>query len=156
MAVAERAVDRRYTELLLYLPAGWELLDAGRGVAEQAWWPARLLKRLGSYVHEHSTWLGPNDTVAVSEPGESYAPGTLVSGALLLAPRVEPEGFDPLIIDGVPCRFLWVFPVTEAELQLKLERGTDALLELIGTKDVGHVLDAGRACMVTGRRPGES
>jgi hypothetical protein len=49
-----------------------------------------------------------------------------------------------------------VFPVTEAELQLKLERGTDALLELIGTKDVGHVLDAGRACMVTGRRPGES
>ena len=46
--------------------------------------------------------------------------------------------------------------MTEAELQRKIERGADALLDLIAQKNPGHVLDAGRACMVTGRRPGES
>jgi len=63
--------------------------------------------------------------VLVSEPGETYASGTLVSAALLRAPEVETEEFDERVIDGTPCRFLWVFPITEAETEFKLEQRSE-------------------------------
>lgn len=149
MSVPEGMDEYRYCELLTYLPAGWDLLGEG----EQAWWPGRLLKQLGQFVHEQSTWFDDGHTVAVSDPGETYAPDMLTSAALLRVPCVEAPGFDPALIDGVPCRFLWVFPITEAEAEFKLKHGAGALLELIEAHQLGHVLDPGRACMISGRRP---
>lgn len=139
---------QRYCELLTYLPPDWEPEGSDRG-----WWPGRMLKQLGQFVHESSTWFGAGHTVMVSEPGETYAPGTLVSAALLRAPDVEEEAFRELAIEGTSCRFLWAFPVTEAEVNLKLERGTEALVALLEEHDLSHVLDPGRACLITGRRP---
>lgn len=153
MSVPAGMEERRYCELLTYLPAHWDLEGVGAKTSEEAWWPAALLKQLGQFVHEQSTWFGEGHTVVVAEPGETYAPGTLVSAALLRAPEIEPAEFDELVIDGVPCRFLWVFPITEAETNLKLEQGAGALLELIEEHGLSHVLDPGRACLVTGRRP---
>lgn len=140
--------EDRYCELLIYLPPDWELEGS-----EEGWWPGRLLRQLGQFVHESSTWFAEGHTVVVSEPGETYAPGTLVSAALLRAPEIEDEEFDELVIEGTPCRFLWAFPITEAETDLKLEQGATALLDLIEEHGLSHVIDPGRACLVTGRRP---
>ncbi|MDQ6778520.1 MAG: suppressor of fused domain protein [Actinomycetota bacterium] len=145
MTVPENVVGRRYAELLLYLPAGWDLSGEG-------WWPARLLKELGRFPHVHSSWLGPNHTVALSEPGETCASGTQISGALLLAPEHERTGFDPVAVDGVACHFLWVLPVTEAEMNLKLQHGREALLALVEDAGLDRILDPGRGCLVTGHQ----
>jgi hypothetical protein len=67
--------------------------------------------------------------------------------------EVEDEDFDELAIEGTSCHFLWAFPITEAETNLKLEHGMRALLRLIEEQELSHVLDPGRACLVTGRRP---
>ena len=151
MAVPKEMNERRYCELLTYLPSSWQILGADTSDAQ--WWPARLLKQLGQFVHEQETWFADGHTVVVSEFGETYSAGTLVTAALLLAPRIEPPEFDELVIDGTPCRFLWVFPITEAEVQFKLEHGADALLELMSNQKVSHVLDPGRACLLTGQQP---
>jgi hypothetical protein len=148
MTVPRGHEDQRYCELLTYLPPDWQLEDS-----ELTWWPGRMLRQLGQFVHESSTWFGQGHTVLVSEPGETYAPGTLVSAALLRAPEVEDEDFDELAIEGTSYHFLWAFPITEAETNLKLEHGTRALLRLIEEQELSHVLDPGRACLVTGRRP---
>jgi hypothetical protein len=153
MAMPAGMEDRSRCELLTYLPADWEMIG---DIPEQQWWPAALLKQLGQFVHEQSTWLGDEHTIVVSEPGETYAAGTLVSAALLRSPSIEARGFDELMISGTPCHFLWAFPITEAETNLKLERGAGALLELLAANEVGHVLDPARACVVTGRRPERS
>ena len=148
MRVPAGREEQRYCELLTYLPPDWDLEGP-----EERWWPAGLLLQLGQFVHESPTWFAAGHTVLVSEPGEVYAPGTLVSAALLRAPQTEPEEFDELAIDGSPCRFLWVFPITEAETNLKLEQGTEALLALIEEHELSHVLDPARPCLVTGRQP---
>ena len=83
MAVPKGTEERRHCELLSYLPANWELERS-----EEEWWPAALLKQLGNFVHEHSSWFGEGHTVVVSEPGETYAPGTLPG--LQWAPMTSP------------------------------------------------------------------
>ena len=136
---------RRRCELLTYLSAGWDL--------DEQWWPGALLRMLGQFVHEHETWFEPGHTILVAEPGETYEDGTLVSAVLLRPPTAEDPQFDELVIDGVPCRFLWAFPITEAECDFKLEHGADALLALIAEHELGHVLEPGRRCLVSGRLP---
>ena len=145
MHVPRGREPERRCELLTYLPADWEL--------EQQWWPGALLRMLGQFVHEDETWFEPGHTVLVAEPDETYAEHTLVSAVLLRAPAAEDPRFDTLVIDGTPCRFLWAFAITQAECDLKLEHGSDALLALIGEHDLSHVVDPGRRCLVTGRLP---
>ncbi len=115
--------------------------------------PGALLRLLGQFVHEQETWFEAGHTVLVAETGQTYAPGTLVSAALLRTPDAEPAELDEFAMEGIPCRFLWVFPITEAETELKLERGVEALLELIADRGLGYVTDPGRACLVTGWEP---
>lgn len=152
LAVPKSMDDHRYTELLLYLPPSWQLTD-DTSPREDTWWPAALLKHLGRFIHEQQTYFEPGHSVALAEPGETYAPGTLVAGALLLPPSLEAPEFDRLSIRGIPCRFLWVHPITEAEMKLKLERGTDALIELMNTRGLSPAIDPRRACLLTGRTP---
>lgn len=147
MSVPERREGQRYCELLTYLPPDWEL------EGPEGWWPGRMLKQLGQFVHENETWFGKGHTVVISDPGETYSPATLVSAALLRAPEIEQEEFGDLAIEGTRCRFLWAFPITEAETNLKLEHGTEALRALIDQHELSHVLDPRRACLVTGRKP---
>jgi hypothetical protein len=147
MAVPPDREAQRYCELLTYLPHDWELEDSG------GWWPAAMLRRVGQFVHEHETWLAQGHTVTLSEPGETYAPGTPFSAVLLRAPDIEDPDFDELEIEGVPCRFLWAFPITQAETDHKLEHGSAALLELVHQHDPGHILNPARACLITGRTP---
>jgi hypothetical protein len=135
----------RRCELLTYLPAGWDLREQD--------WPVALLRLLGQFVHEDETWFEPGHTVLVADPGETYAEHTLISAVLLRAPTAEDPRFDTLVIDDTPCRFLWAFAITEAECDLKLEHGSDALLALIAEHDLSHVIDPGRRCLVTGRPP---
>lgn len=89
-------------ELLTYLPPDWVLEGS-----EAGWWPGSLLKVLGQFVHERSTWFAEGHTVLVSEAGETYAPGTLVSAVLLRAPDVEARPFGEFALGGTACRFLW-------------------------------------------------
>ena len=147
MAMPPGLERRGRCELLTYLPPDWDL------ERPEGWWPAALLKLLGQFVHENDTWFGRGHTVLVAEPGETYAPGTLVSAALLRAPTIEPREFGQFESAGEACRFLWAFPVTEAETNLKLEEGESTLVELIEQHRLPHVLDAGRPCLVTGMRP---
>ena len=137
--------DRQHCELLTYLPVDWEPGDV------TMWWPAALLRLLGQFVHEHQTWLDVGHTVTLSEPGAVYAPGTNISAVLLRAPTVE--SFQQLMIDGTSCRFLWAFPITEAECDFALEQGPEALLSIIETQAPSHMIDPGRACLLRGRRP---
>lgn len=154
LAVPKSMDDYRYTELLLYLPSTWELVDDTS--PEDTWWPARLLKHLGRFIHEQQTFFEPGASVAVVEPGETYVPGTLVSGALLLSPSLETPEFDRLSICGMPCRFLWVHPITEAEMNLKIERRSNALIALMNERRLSPVIDPDRACLVTGDAPSEA
>jgi len=141
--------DRRHQELLTYLPPEWDV-DFQRG--DEAWWPGRVLKTLGNFVHQYETFLGPGHTIALAEPPEPFVPGTLLTTALCLEPP-EKDMFDRLVINGRPCRFLWVCPITTAEAKLKLDQGTDALVALMKAQHLPVAIDPKRKDLVTGQSP---
>lgn len=147
MVVPDGFHERSHAELIAYLPPAWNLED------DEAWWPGWMLKHLARFVHNERTWFAPGHTIALADPGEVFADHTLFAGVILLAPKVEPRAFDRLVIDGVRCRFLWACPITAAEMDAALERGSDALRQLMAEAGLSHVIDPARACLMTARSP---
>ena len=140
----------RRCELLTYVPvAGCNPEHGDEGDS----WPEGMLRLLGEFVHENETWYAPGHTVLLAEPGEVHVPGTLISAVLFRSPTAEPAEFDELEIDGEPCRFLWAYPITEAERSFAVDNGADALRTLIAASAVDLGLEPPRQCLVSGRRP---
>src|SRR5207244_8472286 len=144
--------DRRHQELLLYLPADWDITSTDPATR----WPVQLLIDLARHVSEQERAPVPGQAVALQWPPEPFAPHTLLSAALLNAAarqqRAHPE-FDPFFVGVQAVRFLWVIPITTAENTLLAKEGYDALLQLMAEARLPYELEAGRACLVTGRTP---
>jgi len=144
MTVPEGAEEFRHAELFVAVPAAWPLTMAAFD-DENNYWPIRTLKRLARLPHEYETWLGVGHTVGNGEPPEPYAPGTRLCGALLVGPISAPQEFGTLVMpDGRKVHFLQVMPLYAEEMQLKVERGTDALLELFDRHRISDVIDPKR------------
>lgn len=164
--VPDIAEDYRHIELLCYLPDGWNV--DFRNAGDESWWPGRLLKQLGRFVHEYRTFFAPGHTIP--NPDGPYTSGSVLETALLVPPFLDDEEFHVLehpgfggpedaSLKGEPtrkgkrCRFLAVWPITTAECQLKLERGTGDLLDMLEKAGVSPVIDPWRSCAVTRRKP---
>lgn len=143
------ADEFRYIELLCYLPVGWNV--DFQNVGDESWWPGRLLKQLGRFVHEYRTFFAPGHTIP--SPVGPYTGGSVLETALLVPPLLDDEAFHVFEANGKSCRFLAVWPITPAECQLKLERGTGDLLDMLEKAGVSPVIDPWRSCAVTRRKP---
>jgi hypothetical protein len=155
MASPAYDLERRHQELLIYVPPA---PAAGNGAGEgdaPPRWALDLLRRLGRFAHEQRTFLGPGHTVAFTNPATPFAERSLLAAVLLTPPIFEESALDRLAIDGEPVRFLNVVPITAAELDVKLERGLDALYDLLAENDLHQVVDVHRACLATGETPPE-
>jgi hypothetical protein len=106
----------------------------------------RLLTTSAGLAFEPGTWLGQGHTIPNGQPPSPLFPGTALCGLLLMPTVLEPDAFlsDHLTIDGDPVNFLWLVPLTRAELDLKIEKGLPALLQRFDDGALSHVLDAGR------------
>lgn len=150
--VPEGAEEFRHIELLCYLPVGWDVDFANVTDSDESWWPGRLLKQLGRFAHEYRTFFAPGHTIP--SPIGPYTAGSVLETALLVPPFLDVEEFHQFEARGKSCRFLAVWPITAAECQLKLERGTGDLLDMLEKAGVTPVIDPWRSCAVTRRKPG--
>jgi len=109
-----------------------------------------LLRRLAHMPHDLKTWFGYWHTVAVTgEPGPLFPESQLTS--LLLMPSVVTGDHalrDELVLDGDPVNLLWVVPITAAETEYKLARGSDALVDLFDRQRLPFLLDERRQSVV--------
>jgi len=106
----------------------------------------RLLQTCAALASEPGTWLGQGHTIPNGRPPAPLFEGSLLTAILLLRTILEPDAYleDHLFVDGDPVSFLWLCPITTAELELKLERGLPALLQAFDDGGLSHVLDANR------------
>jgi hypothetical protein len=144
MTVPEGAGDYRYAELMIGLPPDWPV-GSDPFKDQRNYWPVRLLKQLARLPHEHETWLGWGHTIPNGDPPVPYSSNTGLCCALLLAPETTPGAFDRLEIgpDKV-VNFYALYPLYREEMDLKLERGTQALLSLLAEEGVTEILDVNR------------
>lgn len=138
--LAEYKLER--AELLIYLPADWDI----QGDDEKYYWPLRWLKILARLPLEQDTWLGWGHTVPNGGP---FAENTLLSGVLLINPEdVEDGAAVCQLPSGEEVNFYQVIPLYEEEMNFKIAKGAEALLGKMG--GVNAVVDINRANVCAG------
>lgn len=120
--IAERA------ELLIYLPADWNLTEEGMK-DERNYWPIRLLKDFARMPIETESWISWGHSFSQEEE-EPFAEGVPYSSAVLLSPQpiIDNIVSCPLTV-GKSVDFYQVFPLTHDELEYKLKCADDETTE---------------------------
>lgn len=119
-----RNLDR--AELVMGLPADWPV-SAPTSKTRQYGWPIAWLRELARYPHRHRKWIGFGHTMASGDE-KPYLPGTNYAGAMFVPPLFMPTSFDQLDTDLGRVHFLMPIPLFQAEIDYKLEHGSEALL----------------------------
>lgn len=132
-----------YAELMLALPANWQL-DAASIQEEKWYWPVALLRHLAHFPHAHASWLGLGHSVPNGSPAKPYTDSVGFSGAIILPPVSAPDAFASLSVDGKDIYFHCVVPVFAQELDLARRRGFAALLDQFNAHDITDVVDPAR------------
>lgn len=147
MTVPEGCEELRYAELMLCLPPEWPMSrDSTEPFEdERNYWPIRWLKMLARLPHEYQTWLGPGHTVPNGDPPTPFAPNTELCCFIILRALTVPEEFYELRIHPEKTIQFWTaVPLYREEMEFKLKKGLDPLLDRLGAADVSEVLDVNR------------
>ncbi len=106
-----------------------------------------LVRHMARFPSEYSTWLDHGHTIPNGDPPAPIFDGSVLSAVLFLYTIVRPDNqlADQVVLDGDPVHFLWLVPITQAELDHKLNHGCDALLDVFDTVKHPVVLDRQRA-----------
>ena len=122
--LAEYKLER--AELAIALPKDWKIKK--ENFEDEKWfWVVRLLKDLARLPIASDTWLGFGHTM---DHEENFAENTKLCAAMLTAPQGTEDGSEVCILpSGEEVNFYQVIPLYRDELEYKLARGADALLD---------------------------
>ena len=111
---------------------------------------ADTMRWLAHFPHDQKTWIGAFHTIPNGNPPAPMWGSLILDTIFLLPPLVAKDVTlrEDLILDGEGVDFLWVVPVTTAECNLKLEKGSDALLDLFQENRHPYVFDPNRKSYV--------
>ncbi|SHL43217.1 suppressor of fused domain protein [Hymenobacter psychrotolerans] len=152
MTVPEGAEDWRYAELCILLPSTWEFPELGPDAnhdeeedINDQYWPIWWLKYLARFPHEYRTWLGSGHTIPNGEDAEPFAADTKL-GCMLLLPSISlPEEFRELkISEEKTIYFYSLYAIYKEEMDLKMRKGVEALLDKFEEHGITDVVDLDR------------
>lgn len=145
-AVAAGAAQR--AELMLCLPPDWTMPSDANPKAwsdPDAYFPVRFMKVLGRLPHEYNTWLGIGHTIPNGDPPEPMSNTTRLCGWLVYEPVTLPPEFARVDVDGVgDVAILSMIALYPDEMQQKLDRGTESLVDGLASHNVTELLDLRR------------
>ena len=141
MAAPDGFEEFGYAELMICLPSDWPL-SGERIKDEKHYWPMRILKYLARLPHAYDTWLWATHTIPNGDPPEPFAKNTKLSGVLVMYPSLMPEGFSRLkVSDQKELYFLSLLPIYKEEMDFKLDKGLDPLIDKLDKANVTELLD---------------
>lgn len=151
MNVPEGAEVNKYMELCILLPASWDLginsydVTGNGALDETSYWPIRFLKILARFPHEYDTWLGYGHTIPNGPEAASFAENTKL-GCMLVLPAISlsNEFFELTINEGKTIHFYCLYPIYKEEMEFKLKKGSDALIDKFEKFQVTDIVDINR------------
>lgn len=130
-------------ELMLCLPANWPLEE--RLIDEEEnYWPIRILKYFARFPHEYETWLAFGHSIPNGDPPEPFAESTKLCGVVLASPATIPESAHRFESSQGVVQIYSLLPVYQEEMNLKLEKGIEYLLDRFDAKGVNELIDPSR------------
>lgn len=138
----------RFAELCILLPSDWPMeMGAWKTTQElfkneEGYWPIRWLIQLARFPHEFNTWLGKGHTIPNGKEVDPFAPNTQF-GCMLLLPSISlGKKLLPLKIDNEKTiNFYCLYPLYKEEMELKMKKGVNALLDQFDKYRVPDVVD---------------
>ncbi|MCA9618289.1 MAG: suppressor of fused domain protein [Myxococcales bacterium] len=153
MTVPEGCEELRYAELLIALPPDWRLDLLGVSPPppdlERWYWPIRWLKQLARLPHEYGTWLGFGHSIPNGDPAEPFHPSTKLAGWVLLPPISVPEEGSEIVLPDRSIHLYTLHALHPEEMSLKLNKGTEALLDAFEAHAVDEMLRIDRPPVTT-------
>ncbi len=144
-----------YAELMIALPKNWPGLKADGTFEQEAmkeernWWPFRWLKQMARLPHEYGTFFSNGVTVPNGEPAKPFVGRTELCCWMVFKPLLALNARQLVISDDVRIDFFALFPLTRAEMELKLKNGLKGLLEKLADGEVyTEMIDVGRRSVV--------
>ncbi|NBD26117.1 suppressor of fused domain protein [Paenibacillus glycinis] len=151
MNAPEPLPDYRYAELMVFLPASWPISQEAFQNMDH-YWPVFWLKKLARFPHEYGSWLAISHTMPNGNPAKRLSARTKQNGFVLLPPLDAASEFQTLRMDEERLiRFYAIVPLYEEEMQVKLDRGFDALIEKLEQGGVSQLIHETRANV--GKKP---
>lgn len=120
-------------ELLMYLPADWELNEKALK-DEKKYWPIRLIKDFARLPIRSGSWIAWGHTMAETD-NKPYADGVPYCASVLLGP--ETDIYEPVSLPlstGKSVDFFQVFPITKEEIDYKIRCAEDEDSEISPTE----------------------
>ena len=151
MNVPDGCEENKFAELCILLPSDWNIRDEKFELLDKAfpdessYWPVRWLKIIARFPHEYNTWLGWGHTIPNGENAEPFAENTKL-GCMLLMPALNfPIEFYELKIDeNKTIRFYCLYPIYKEEMDYKLVKGIDALMDKFDKYKISNIIDINR------------
>jgi hypothetical protein len=108
------------------------------------------MRWLAHFPHDQKSWIGAFHTIPNGNPPAPLWGSPNLDTLFLLPPivKIDQNLQEELILDGDGVQFLWMVPLTTAECNLKLAKGSDAILDLFQKNRHPHVFDPNRKSYV--------
>jgi hypothetical protein len=146
------SVASPFAELMLCLPSDWPVPADEHSIApwddERAYMPIRTLKYLARMPHEYETWLGYGHSIPNGDPPELVPGSSTLAGWVVLPPVTLPSDFGSVPVLGGRVDIFGVWFLTAAEMEHKLEHGSDSLLDALEVGQVTELLAIDRPSTV--------
>ena len=147
--------DYRHAEVYLQLPADWPLKDQDVMQQEEHYWPIRWLKIIARFPHTYHTFIASGHTIPNGEEAAPLGPGTELGCMMAVSGGPFPEEFDVLPLeDGTLIHFYQLVPLYPAEMNLKLSKGMEALMDKFDEHDIADAIDPRRVNTCAKKRGG--
>ncbi|MEO0797057.1 MAG: suppressor of fused domain protein [Verrucomicrobiota bacterium] len=144
--------DFRYSELMICLPANWPMSQEDWQIHDN-YWPVHLLKFMARFPHQQDTWYWSQHTVPNGDPPAPYADNTGMCCAMLAPPLTAPEEFRKLTVNrNKTIHFQAIVPLLLDEMDLKLKKGAEALMEGFQRNRVSELLRPRRSSVIQNKR----
>lgn len=127
MTMPEEYADQAYAELCMILPPDWPLTTESLKDDRHAW-PLKWLRMLARFPHVSGSFFASGHTLPNGDPAEAFHSTTPFACWFFTLPVPLPAPFRVLKEPDREVQFLLVVPITEAEMQLRLKQGPEALI----------------------------
>ena len=134
----------QYSELCVLLPKDWKI-DESAFEDESNYWPLRWLKIIARFPHEYNTWIGPGHTIPNGENAEPFWSNTKL-GCILLLPSISlnDDFYELKLSPDKTINFYCLYPIYKEEMNLKLKKGSDALIDLFEKENITDIINVNR------------